>query len=235
MILTWKNSAWDFKDHSPQIAVLPLANLNCHGSNLPDYTDQLIVTEIARRVSELLPVTTFLLPTWPLGTAMSKNDQVASISLEAETLWAVVHDIILSLYDHGIKQIVVINNHGSIEGSSAWPTSNTVVKTAIRQLNYETAGLTAIWVQPFVAGRSAFEKLFPGIQNDEIELMLCEHLTSNAEKQNQIFQKTGISPAQSSREPSHDEGKTALDVLVHATVEYIEHTLTQISEIKKNK
>ena len=254
MIFTCENSAWDFKEKLPQTAILPLACMEPHGSHLPVGTDLFLITEIAQRVAEELSSPTFLLPTWPVGTSMQHFGEAGAVSLRFETLWAVVRDISLSLYEHGIRSVAVINNHGSAITSTARPLGNSIVKTAVRQLNYETPGLTAIWVQPFAAAREALMDLFHSAGQDvhagAVETSILMHLAPNlvgvlpsdhipeltADWMNFAdFQR--ITPEGVWGKPSEaslEKGKLALGAAVKATAEYIEQSFRQLNESKRN-
>ncbi|MCX6083265.1 MAG: creatininase family protein [Chloroflexi bacterium] len=252
MILTSKDSAWDFKENPPHVAILPLACLEPHGTHLPVGTDQFIVTEIAQQAAELLSFQTFLLPTWPLGLSMQHTGQAGTFSLGFETLWAVVRDIVLALHEHDIHHVAIINNHGSPTTSTARPIGNFIVKTAVRQLNYETPGLTAIWVQPFSAGREALKELFSSADQDihagAIETSILMHLTpvlvgplphDHAPEFRSVWMDNThsfpIAPDEIWGKPGEstaEKGKQALDAVVNATVEYIEHSFTQLDQIK---
>lgn len=242
-MLTWQSTAWEFKEKKPQIAILPLACLEPHGSHLPIGTDQLIVSEIARRVALQLPLQTFLLPTWPLGTSIQHAEQAGTISLRNETLWAVVRDIVLSLCDHNIRFVAVINNHGSTAAPNAYPVGNLIVKTAIRQLNYETPSLSAIWVQPFAVGRAALKALFSEVDQEvhagAVETSILMHLaptlvgslpqdytSMSSPAWITFFNFLMIAPGGVWGKPSEassEKGRLVLDALVKATSEYIEH------------
>jgi creatinine amidohydrolase len=223
-MLNWHNTAWEFKEQPPQVAILPLACLEPHGQHFPLGTDQFIVSEIAIRVAADLSFPTYLLPTWPFGTSMKEAGKAGAISLGFETLWAVVRDIVLSLYEHNIRYVVVINNHGSPAASTAVPVGNSIVKTAVRQLNYETPGLTTIWVQPFAAGRGALAALFSSVGPDVemVESAILMHLAPV------------LMPGRAEAGGGNafaGKGKLALDAVVKATVEYIQHSFTQIDQL----
>ena len=144
MILTWKNSAWDFRTHPPHLAILALSK--------PEQAEP--ISAIAQKTAERLPGTVFLLPTWPYA-------QSGEFSLGYQTLEAVVSDLISSLFQHGLSRVAVINGFGTSAPPVALPAENPIVKTAIRQLNYALPGLAAIWVQPFAAAREALARYFP--------------------------------------------------------------------------
>jgi creatinine amidohydrolase len=251
-MLTWRDSAWDFKEKPPQIAILPLACLEPHGSHLPIGTDQTIVSEIALRVAAQLPYSTFLLPTWPLGMSLQHIGQAGTVSLGFETLWHVVRDIVLSLHEHNISNVAVINNHGSAMTSTSRPIGNFIVKTAIRQLNYETPGLTAIWVQPFAAAREGLKALFPSagleVHAGAVETSILMHLVPALVGPLPLDHVSDLTPAWmdfvefltivpdgvwgNPSEASAEKGSLALNAIVKSTADYIEHSFTQISQIK---
>jgi creatinine amidohydrolase/Fe(II)-dependent formamide hydrolase-like protein len=227
MMLTWQNTAWDFKAQSPLVAILPLAGLEPHGERLPVGTDRFIVSEISTRVASRLRFSTFLLPTWPLGTPLKFGGQTGAITLGFETLWGVVRDIVVSLHEHDIHRVVVINNLGSAATPTALPVGNSIVKTALRQLNYENPGLTAIWVQPFAAGREALNALFPSAELDmqagALETSILMSLAPAYVLDGDEIRSGDVSAV---------KGKLALDAVVNATVAYIEQSFDQLDQIK---
>lgn len=243
-MLTWQSTAWEFKEKPPQIAILPLACLEPHGSLLPIGTDHLVVSEIARRIAADFPLQTFLLPTWPLGTSAQHVGQAGTVSLRNETLWAVVRDIVLSLCDHNIRFVAVINNHGSTETPNAYPVGNLIVKTAVRQLNYETPKLSAIWLQPFAVGREALKALFSSadqeVHTGVVETSILMHLaptlvgslppdytSMSSPAWMSFFNDLSITPGGvwgETSEASAEKGRFALDAVVKGSSEYIEHS-----------
>lgn len=251
-MLTWQNSAWDFKSAPPEVALVPLACFEPHGPHLPVGTDGLIITEIARRVAACLAAPTFLLPTWPLGTSGHHAGQPGAIYLGFATLWAVVRDVVTSLSEHGVRRVAVLNNHGSAMASTTRPLGNFIVKTAVRQLNYEVPGLTAIWVQPFAAAGAALSALFPSASEEAhagaVETSILMHLAPNLVGPLPPDYIPALSAAYLDFMPFHklapggvwgrpgeasaERGAQALEVVVDATVEYIERTFGQLAQLK---
>ncbi len=254
MMLTWQNTAWDFKDHPPRIAVVPLACTEPHGIHLPVGTDRIIVGEIARRTADRLDASTVLLPTWTLGSSGDHVGEAGAVYLKFETLWAVVRDVVTALHEHGIHQVAVINNHGSAMTGTARPMGNFIVKTAVRQLNYETPGLTAIWVQPFSAARSALKEILPSAASElhagALETSLLLHLAPDLVGTTPPDYVPSVSPSYlhfapfsklaptgiwgRPSEASAEAGARALDLIVRATVDYINTTFAQLERIKMN-
>lgn len=253
-MLTWHNSAWDLQTASPEVALLPLAACEPHGPHLPIGADLIIMTEIARRVAERLAPPLFILPTWPLGASGQHAGQPGAIYLKNETLWFAVRDIVTSLHSHGIQRVVVLNNHGSAMTSTSLPLGNFIVKTAVRQLNYETDGLTAIWVQPFAAAGQALRALFSDPQQEvhagAIETAILMHLAPefvgdmppdhlpdlDATYLN-FMPFTRLSPCGVWGRPSEatpEKGAEALDLVSAATADYIRQTFAQLDKIKNS-
>ena len=252
MTLTWHHTAWDFKAAPPALAILPLAGVEPHGPHLPIGADGLLMSAVARQVAELLHEPTFLLPTWPIGTSLHHSGQPGALSLSFETLWAVVRDIVLALHAHGISRVVVLNNHGSALTSTARPLGNFIVKTAVRQLNYENPGLTAIWVQPFAAGREALADLFPSATQEvhagAVETSILMHLAPELVGERPGDHVPSADPivldsvpfAQVAptgvwgrpSEASAEKGERALNAIVDATTDYIRRTFGQLERIK---
>lgn len=251
-MLTWQNTSWDFKEKRPEVAILPLAAFEPHGGHLPVGSDLIVMDTIARVVAERLSAHTFLMPTWPLGTSGHFAGEAGTVYLSFETLWAVVDDLVHSLHQHGIYKVAVLNNHGSAMTTTTVPLGNFIVKTAVRQLNYELPGITAIWVQPFAAARDALVELFPSAQQEvqagAVETSILMHLAA------ELVGKPGSDhvPDVGSAflnftafrnlapdgiwgrpsEASSEKGEQALAAAVEATVSYIERAFAQIAELK---
>ena len=217
-MITFEDSTDIFTADPPQVAILTLACLEDHGNQLPAACDEIIMAEISRRVAGQIPYTSFLTPVWPYGMAPEHKDLSGAISLRFETLWWVVRDMAQSLYDHGIRQIAVINNHGSCGLPSALPYGNSIVKTAVRQLNYEVAGITAIWVQPFRAARNGLENLFGGaVEIETVEKAILDYLAPD---------HMGTSSAGIAK------GELALEAISLATSAYIQDAFQQLARVK---
>lgn len=218
--LTIENTAWEFAAGRPEVALVPLASCQPHGPHLPIGTDALIMSTIARRVADRLGRTAFLLPVWPLGTSGEHLGEPGCVSLEYRTLWAVVEDLVRSLYAHGIHRVAVLNNLGSPTGTTVRPTGNPIVKTAVRQLNYETPGLQAIWVQPFAASRAALSEIFASAGSDLdasfVKASILRHVAPD-------LGQAGIADA--------ERGRLALEAAVTATLEYVERTLAALEGV----
>ncbi len=252
-MLTSENTAWDFNP-APQIAILPLACFEPHGPHLPLGTDMILMSAIAEKVAAHMANLTFLLPTWPFGTSFIHDPHLGNISLSYSTLWAVVRDVVSSLQAHGIRQVVVLNNHGSVLDTGSRLTSNEIVKTAVRQINYESPDLIVIWVQPFSAARKELQTVFNPVSQDlhagavetSLMLFLAPETVGEIPDNFSLSQVPGMfdyvsvekyAPEGvwgSPREAAAEKGKQSFEIIVDATVKYIEGTFSHLSEIKKS-
>jgi creatinine amidohydrolase len=90
--------------------VAPLGAVEQHGPHLPLGTDAMFGDEIGRAAAERLNA--FLAPTIPVGCSHHHLAFAGTISLEEETYYRVVGDIVKALASHGFKRIVLLPTHG---------------------------------------------------------------------------------------------------------------------------
>ncbi|MGH2560758.1 MAG: creatininase family protein [Thermomicrobiales bacterium] len=249
----WRNTSVEIRDAAPALAILPLAAIEQHGPHLPLATDLVIMNGLARRVAEALPEPAFLLPTFPYGTSLSQAGFAGTLWLTADTLLSVVRDTVESLHAHGVQQTVVLNNHCVPGGTTSLPHGNFVVKTAVRQLNYDHPAHSTVWVQPLAVASDRLTAIFgPGCRDDvhagTVATSILLHLRED------LVQGTArdFTPAVSREyldvvaladlcpdgvwgrpeQASAERGTAALTAAVECTVAYIETTLRQLAAAK---
>jgi len=91
-----------------QVAVIPIGSIEQHGPHLPISTDSDIVTEVAKRLSEMKGY--LLLPTITCGVSF-EHAPFFNLSIRESTLRNVLIDLCISLSDNNIKTIFIINGH----------------------------------------------------------------------------------------------------------------------------
>ncbi|MEK0340285.1 MAG: creatininase family protein, partial [Nitrosopumilus sp.] len=91
-----------------QVAVIPIGSIEQHGPHLPVSTDSDIVTEVAKRLSEMKGY--LLLPTLTYGVSF-EHAPFFNLSIRESTLRTVLSDLCLSLLANNIKTIFIINGH----------------------------------------------------------------------------------------------------------------------------
>lgn len=110
--LTW--SDFDAVDMAAQIAVLPLAAVEQHGSHLPLGTDSIIAggyldAVVARLPSDLPAV---FLPVQTIGSSIEHADFPGTLTLSARSALQAWTDLIDSVARAGCRKLVVVNAHG---------------------------------------------------------------------------------------------------------------------------
>ncbi len=96
------------------VVILPLGSTEPHGPHLPLDTDVTIAEAQARRGAELLEergYQTILLPSLPYGVTQWTDGFAGTVSLQPGTLWAILDDMINSLAEQGVRQVVFSNGH----------------------------------------------------------------------------------------------------------------------------
>jgi len=254
-LFDWTNTTFEIKDAKIDMAILPVAACEQHGRHLPVGTDEIIMSAISRRVAEALTRDLFLLPAMPLGTSALHGGTPGTVWLGEETLYRVIYDVVESLYEHDVKYAVVINSHGGANEVTVRPRGNYIVKTAVRQLNYDYPDKAAIWVQPFTVAKAdlltIFESAGEEVQAGEVETSVMLHLAADLVKGNgqdyvpavtkeyldyvtfEQISPTGIwgRPSLASAE----KGAAALDASVQATVAYIKESFYHIDQMREMK
>jgi len=253
MLLDYQNTTFEVRDAKPDIAVLPIGSTERCGDHLPVGATTLILDALARRVAERLRGTVYLLPTLPLGCSDLHRGQPGTVSLEWDTLMEVVRDLVESLIAQGIHRVAVLVGLGGANESTVRPRENYIVKTAVRQLNYDHPELDAIWVQPFtVAGRDLREILDSAdldVHAGELATSLMLHLDRGSVKGRGTdhLPEVGkeyldfvafdrLCPGGVWGRPSlasAEKGERALDAAVRRTVEYIEESFAHLATMKR--
>jgi creatinine amidohydrolase len=100
----------DERDRGARVAVLPVGSFEQHGDFLPLITDTIVACAIARRLSTDYQL--FLLPPLTLSCSHEHSGFAGTVSLTAQTLIAVVTDIVESLRNSGIERLAIVNGHG---------------------------------------------------------------------------------------------------------------------------
>ncbi len=99
----------------PEVAVLPTGAIEPHNRHLPEGQDMLHVSYITEQCCKIAWEKTqkvIGLPAIPYGVDCNLMDFPMAIHVSQHTLDAMIKDIIISLYKHGTRKIVIINGHG---------------------------------------------------------------------------------------------------------------------------
>ena len=96
------------------VAVIPVGSIEQHGPHLPVSTDSVIVTEVAKKISEKYGY--FLLPTINYGVSF-EHAPFFNLSVRESTLRTILTDLCTSLLSNDIKTVFIINGHHGNLGS----------------------------------------------------------------------------------------------------------------------
>jgi len=253
MLLDYRNTTFEVKDARPEIAVVPIGSTEQCGDHLPIGSTTFILDAVARRVAEDLQGRVYLLPTMPLGSSGLHRGTAGTIALEWQTLMQVVNDLVESLVRQGIYKVVVVNGMGGASETTVIPRENYIVKTAVRQLNYDFAEVDAIWVQPFTVAGGELSDILGSAGVDlhagELATSLMLHLAPEAVKGRGADHVPGadkeyldfvafasLCPAGVWGKPSlasAEKGEAAMEAAVRRTVEYIEQSFAHLATMKR--
>ena len=104
--MTWKEIEAAF-EKDPVIFV-PMGSMEEHGPHVP-VGDYLSAYEIARRAAQ--ESGNYCIPPIPFGYSEFFRSFPGTISLSPQTMHDVVHDVCISLMEHGIKKIILVSGH----------------------------------------------------------------------------------------------------------------------------
>jgi creatinine amidohydrolase len=97
------------------VLLLPVGAVEPHGPHAPLGTDELISAGMCARAAERLAtdpeLRVLVLPALNYGVTDLAVHFPGAISIGADTLRALVIDVCRALQDHGLRRIVVVNNH----------------------------------------------------------------------------------------------------------------------------
>lgn len=102
-------------DRERTVVVLPVGSVEQHGNHMPVGTDTMLAHAVSLAAADADPDIVVMPPPW-YGFSAHHMRFPGSVTLRAETLMAVVEDIVASLVKHGFRRILVVNGHGGNGG-----------------------------------------------------------------------------------------------------------------------
>jgi creatinine amidohydrolase len=95
-------------------AIIPVGSLEQHGDHLPVSTDSVIAEHIAKRTAQI--VDSFVFPVISYGISF-EHKPLFNVSVTHSTFIKMIHDILVSLAENGLKRIIIINGHHGNNGA----------------------------------------------------------------------------------------------------------------------
>jgi creatinine amidohydrolase len=129
--LTWKEVEAHIK--RGLVTLLPVGSTEAHGPHLPLATDVMISEEMARRAAKKLQakeLDALVLPPVAYSVTDFSKDFSGTISITKATAVALLRDICLSLYEQGVRLVVIANSHLEPEHINAITEAIELVKAA---------------------------------------------------------------------------------------------------------
>ena len=105
----------DALDRERTLMMLPLGAVEQHGRHMPVGTDSAIAHALCVAVAERGAARVVLPPPW-YGLSQHHMQFPGSVTLRAETMMAMVGDVVDSLIAHGFRRILLVNGHGGNGG-----------------------------------------------------------------------------------------------------------------------
>ncbi|MEM2897388.1 MAG: creatininase family protein [Candidatus Bathyarchaeia archaeon] len=154
------------------IAIIPFGSIEQHGAHLPLGTDFLISYKIAKRASETLSkeLSVIVLPPVWVGLSIEHLDFPGTLTFfKPETFISLVLDLCESLKKHGVKKIVLLNQHGG---------NRSTLMTLSRLIKAKTGSFT-VFVQLERLIRDTIERIIESpieIHAGEVETSIMMYL-----------------------------------------------------------
>jgi creatinine amidohydrolase len=115
----WQDMTWPeigALDRERTVLVLPVGSVEQHGHHMPTGTDTYLATAVSDAAAALVGPSVVILPSPWYGLSAHHMHFPGSITLTAETMMAIVGDIVASVVHHGFRRIAVVNGHGGNAG-----------------------------------------------------------------------------------------------------------------------
>ena len=109
---TMLENPWvDLRDKLEQtdLAIIPVGASEVYGPHIPNGTDGLAATALARSVAEQVPA--LVTPLIPVGYSQRLMDFPGTLSVSAAALKAYLEGVVESLRAHGVRRVLFINGH----------------------------------------------------------------------------------------------------------------------------
>jgi creatinine amidohydrolase len=232
--LSWLDARDYLKEND--LVILPVGSTEQHSSHLPLGTDFIIAEAYAREASKRTGV--LCLPTIPIGDSAEHRRFPGTMFVSSETLIRYVRESLISLREHGVQKVIIVNGHGM----NRYP-----LTCLIQELRQEKQLLVSLF-----GGSSVIKEKLPDLVEDWrpeghggiIETSLNLYINSNIVnieravnnldyriKIHDFGKREGFVLPEMSKGIAHGRaasstaeiGKKMFDVVIEALVEHVEH------------
>jgi creatinine amidohydrolase len=117
--MLWQEATWQeiaALDRDRTIVVLPVGSVEQHGHHMPIGTDTYLATAVSDAAAKVVGPDIVILPSPWYGLSAHHMRFPGTITLTAETMMAVISDIVVSVVAHGFRRVVIVNGHGGNGG-----------------------------------------------------------------------------------------------------------------------
>jgi len=223
-----------YKAHKFTKVMFNVGSLENHGDHLPFGTDcfvsYLLAKEVAASFDDIL-----LLPPLFYGMSEHYKDFSFTVSLQYETLTAMLRDILDSCYREGFRRVFIFNGHdgnsASIEvAARSFKVAHPDMKIAVQDAWWVTAGLLLppdtfeVWNGLGHGGEGETSiglELFPHLVEMEYAKGVVPRLPPNADLKWKFSELTNTGASGDPTKGSKAKGEAMRRVLVDAVVEFI--------------
>lgn len=98
-----------------EMLLIPVGTHEQHGPNLAMQSDAALAEAVCVRVAELMRPRLLVAPAIPWGLSFHHMHFPGTITLQPATMEAVLHDVVWSLRQHGVRNFLFVNGHGGNE------------------------------------------------------------------------------------------------------------------------
>lgn len=128
--MTWKEVEESLKN--VQFAIIPIGAHEQHGPHMTENCDAILAEKMAELLGKKMFPYALVTPTINMGVSPHHLNFPGTISLQPNTLIAILRDMISSLRHHGIKKFLLLNSHGGNQ-----TTLNVASMTLTKELNVD--------------------------------------------------------------------------------------------------
>lgn len=122
------------------VILIPIGTVEQHGPHLPVNADNMVAGFVAERAAEATDA--YVVPAINYGVSMSFRNFPGTVSVQPETLTAMLRDVCRELVRQGFRRFIFVNNHGG---------NQTACEQVARDLNRDH-GLVVGNIYPWTLG-----------------------------------------------------------------------------------